>query len=51
MSQTIPVVAVGVAIWNAVVLENKVLEDAGNVDDALAVETAACFDTVAVRIE
>ena len=48
MSQTIPVVAV--ATLNAVVFENKVLENAGNVDDVLVVETAACFDTVAVKI-
>ena len=50
MTQTIPVVAVVAATWNAVVFENKVLEDAGNVDDVLVVETAACFDTVAVKI-
>ena len=49
MTQTIPVV-VAAATWNAVVFENKVLEDAGNVDDVLVVETAACFDTVAVKI-
>ena len=47
MTQTSPVVA---ATWNAVVFVNKVLEDAGNVDDVLVVETAACFDTVAVKI-
>ena len=47
MTQTIPVVAV---TWNAVEFVNKVLEDAGNVDDVLDVETAACFDTVAVKI-
>ena len=48
MTQTIPVVAA--ATSNAVVFENKELEDAGNVDDVLVVETAACFDTVAVKI-
>ena len=50
MIQTIPVDAVVAAAWNAVVFENKVLEDAGNADDVLVVETAAYFDTVAVKI-
>ena len=50
MTQTIPVVAVVAATWNAVVFVNKELVDAGNVDDVLVVETAACFDTVAVKI-